>query len=121
MVSTSKTKLEELDQTKSGSVRKYDAMEWLRQLDKPEPGEIAEAMVERPSWFEGSSFPASHSRVRIEGEPEFIETVAPLFREVLNEQDEETLVSLSLQEIEDRDTGKPTGNYALYLMLEERG
>jgi hypothetical protein len=54
------------------------------------------------------------------GDPQFIETVAGLFSWIVDMEDYSRRVEINLQQVEDRDTGETTGNYALYLSVAER-
>lgn len=115
------TELERLPTTKSGSVKKSDAIEWLDSLDRPSSAELRRATVEKPSDFSGSTFPADISTIRLTGDPEFIETIAGLFTWIVDMEDYSRRVEINLKETEDRETSEDTGNYALYLSVAERG
>lgn len=115
------TELESLPTTKSGTIPKSEAMEWLKNRDRPSSAELKRATVEKPSDFEGSSYPADISNIRVTGDPEFIETIAGLFSWIVDMEDYSRRVEINLKETEDRDTGEETGNYALYLSVAERG
>ena len=114
------TRLEQLSTTQSGSVKKSDAMEWLEDLSPPSSAELRHAVVEKPSDFSGSTFPTDISTIRLTGDPQFIETVAGLFKWIVNMEDYSRRVEINLKRTEDRDTGETTGNYALYLSVAER-
>ncbi|SMO72832.1 hypothetical protein [Halorubrum cibi] len=118
---STKTKLESLPTTKSGSIPKSEAMDWLKDRDRPSGAEMKRAMMEKPSDFEGSTYPTDISNIRITGDPQFIETIAGLFRWVVDMEDYSRRVEINLKETEDRETGEKTGNYALYLSVAERG
>lgn len=113
--------LSELPTTQSGAVRKKDAMRWLKRLKKPSDEEIRKAVVPKPNDFSGSTYPTNISTIRLTGDPEFVETVAGLFKTITQFESGNTRVEVNLQETEDRDTGEDTGNYALYLSVAERG
>ena len=113
--------IEELPTTASGNVSKSDAMEWLQSLARPSDSELQEAIVPKPSDFSGSTYPTSISNIRITGDPAFLETMAGLFKPILELENSSTRVEINLKETEDRDTGEETGNYALYLSVAERG
>jgi DNA-directed RNA polymerase subunit M/transcription elongation factor TFIIS len=115
-----KTRLEELQTTQSGTVKKSDAMEWLEDLERPSSAELKRGIVEKPNDFSGSTFPADISTIRLTGDPQFIETVAGLFSWIVDMEDYSRRVEINLQQVEDRDTGETTGNYALYLSVAER-
>jgi hypothetical protein len=115
------TDLQRLPTTDSGAVKKRDATRWLEALDEPSPVELRRAVVPRPQGFSGSTYAADVSNVRVTGDAEFVETVAGLFRPPLEMESHRTRLEISLQETEDRETGEPTGNYALYLGVVERG
>ena len=114
------TNLERLPTTKSGSVKKSDAMEWLDGLDRPSSAELRQAVTEKPSDFSGSTFPTDISTIRLTGDPHFIETIAGLFSWMVDMEDYSRRVEINLKETEDRKTGETTGNYALYLSVTER-
>ena len=114
------TDLERLSTTDSGSVRKRNATRWLESLDEPSPVELRRAVVPKPRGFSGSTYAADVSNVRVTGDAAFVETVAGLFRPLLETESRRTRLEINLQETEDRETGEPTGNYALYLGVAER-
>lgn len=118
---SSQTELEDLPMTKSGSVKKADAMEWLADRERPSTAELRRSVLEKPSDFTGSTFPEDISTVRLTGDPRFIETVAGLFSWIVDMEDYSRRVEINLKETEDKETGEQTGNYALYLSLAERG
>lgn len=118
---TKKTELESLPTTKSGNIPKSKAMDWLKNRDRPSGAEMRRATIEKPSDFEGSSYPADISNIRVTGDPQFIETIAGLFSWIVDMEDYSRRVEINLKETEDRDTGEETGNYALYLSVAERG
>lgn len=116
-----RTELESLPTTKSGTIPKSEAMDWLKSRDRPSGAEMRRATVEKPSGFEGSTYPTDVSNIRVTGDPQFIETVAGLFSWIVDMEDYSRRVEINLKETEDRDTGEETGNYALYLSVAERG
>lgn len=63
----------------------------------------------------------SISNVRITGDPAFLETIAELFKPLLELENTSTRVEINLKETEHPDTGEKIGNYALYLSVAERG
>ena len=115
------TELEELPTTGSGHVRKKHAMDWLDGLDEPDPEDLKEAVIPKPSGFTGSKYPTEISEVRITGAPEFVEAIAGFLKPLKDYEDDRTRVEINLQRTEDRDTGVLTDNYALYLSIAERG
>lgn len=115
------TELEELPTTKSGNVKKKDAMEWLENRERPSGADLRGAMLEKPNDFTGSTFPTDISTIRLTGDPQFIETIAGLFAWIVDMEDYSRRVEINLTETEDKETGERTGNYALYLSLAERG
>jgi len=117
---TIQTDLEELPTTKSGNVKKADAMEWLEALDRPSSAELRQAVMEKPSDFSGSTFPTDISTIRLTGDAHFLETIAGLFTWIVDMEDYSRRVEINLKETEDRATGESTGNYALYLNVTER-
>lgn len=114
------TDLERLPTTNSGSIRKRDATQWLESLDEPSSTELRRAVVPKPRGFSGSTYAADVSNVRVTGDAEFVETVAGLFGPLLGMEGRRTRLEINLKETEDRETGEPTGNYALYLGVAER-
>lgn len=116
-----KTDLERLPTTESGSIKKAHAMEWLENRDRPSGADLRRTMIEKPADFSGSTYPTDISTVRLTGSPEFIETIAGLFRWIVDMEDYSRRVEINLKETEDRETGAQTGNYALYLSVAERG
>jgi len=122
----SDTQLEELDTTQSGTIRKKDAMQWLQDLEDPEIPEsvktdLIKSVIPKPDGHSGSAFPTPISQVRVTGRPEFIESVARLFKWFTLWESSATRLSINLQKIEDRDSGELTDNYALYLSTAMRG
>lgn len=117
---STKTRLEELQTTQSGTVKKSDAMEWLEELERPSSSELKRAIVEKPNDFSGSTFPTEISTIRLTGDPQFIETIAGLFSWFVGMEDYSRRVEINLQRVEDRETGERTDNYALYLSVAER-
>jgi len=114
------TQLGRLDTTDTGSVKKVDAMQWLENLDEPTRKEFKDAIVEKPDGFSGSTFPTDISTIRVTGNANFIETVAGLFKPILDMEDYRTYVEINLQKVEEKDSGELTDNYALYLSVAER-
>lgn len=112
--------LNDLPTTSSGAVRKKDAMQWLDSLDKPSDRELKEAILPKPNNFTGSTYATSVSNIRITGDPQFIETVAGLFKSIQDFEDEHTRIEINLQQTENKETGELTGNYALYLSVARR-
>lgn len=126
--------LTELPTTKSGAVRKTHALDWFESLtetnyrdvsdvsalDTPDR-ELIESITIKPDGFEGSTYAAPVSNIRLTGTPEFIEVAARRFAPLAVFESEVTLLSINLQRVEDRDTGELTDNYALYLSATERG
>ena len=113
--------LERQPTTKSGSVRKRDAMDWLKRLDEPSDEELIAAVTHKPDEFSGSTFATPVSQVRVTGDSEFIAAVAGLLKPMLAWESSATRLDLKVQQVEDRDTGELTDNYALYLGAAERG
>lgn len=118
---TVRTELESLPTTKSGNIPKSEAMDWLKEQPRPSGAEMRRATMEKPSDFEGSTYPTDISNIRVTGDPNFIETIAGLFSWIVDMEDYSRRVEINLKETEDRETGEKTGNYALYLSLAERG
>ena len=114
-------RLKELETTESGTVKKRNAVGFVESLDEPTEEEIEESITVKPEDFEGSTFPTDISNVRVTGDAEFVATMAGLFKPFLDMEDHQNRLEINLQEIEDRDTGELTGNYALYLSVAERG
>jgi hypothetical protein len=115
------TELEQLETTASGSVRKQDAMRWLQQLDDANDDEaLIGAVVPKPEDHSGSGFPTPYSGIRVTGTPAFITQIAKLLKPLLVWESSATRVALKVQQIEDRDSGELTDNYALYLSVAER-
>ena len=113
--------LERQPTTKSGSVRKSDAMAWLKRLDDPSDEELIAAVTHKPDEFSGSTFATPVSQVRVTGDATFIAAVAGLLKPMLAWESSATRLDLKVQQVEDRETGELTDNYALYLGAAERG
>jgi hypothetical protein len=113
------TDLERFATTDSGSVKKRNATRWLDALEEPSPTELRRAVVPKPQGFSGRTYAADVSIVRVTGDAEFVETVAALFRPLLEMDEGRTRLEMDLQGTEDRETGEATGNYALYLGVAE--
>jgi hypothetical protein len=121
-----RSELEDLKTTDSGTIRKKDAMDWLQKLDEADIPESVEddlikSVVPKPDDHSGSAFPTTISQVRITGRPEFIKNVARLFKWFNTWESSATRLAINLQKIEDRDSGELTENYALYLSTAMRG
>jgi hypothetical protein len=114
------TELEQLETTKSGSVRKQDAMRWMNQLDDPNEDDLLRSVVPKPEDHTGSTFATPISTIRVTGTPAFVTQVAKLLQPLLVWESSATRVALNVQRIEDRETGELTDNYALYLSVAER-
>jgi len=115
------TDLERLEKSDTGNVKKADAMNWMERRDAPTDKELKAAITPKPSTFSGSTFPTEISNIRVTGDPEFIETIAGLFKPILDLENPHTRVEINLQQIQDRDSDALTDNYALYLSVAERG
>lgn len=115
------TELEQLATTKSGSIRKQDALDWLETLDTPSDKELIAAVTPKPTDHSGSKYATAISSIRVTGAPEFVETVAALLTPLLAWESSATRLALNLQQTEDRDSGDLTENYALYLSAAVRG
>jgi hypothetical protein len=113
--------LESLETTKSGAVRKADAMEWLANLDDPTDEELLSAVTIKPNTHSGSTFAEPISTVRLTGDADFIAAAAALLKPLLAFESSATRCELKVQKVEDRDTGELTDNYALYFNVAERG
>jgi hypothetical protein len=115
------TALSDLPTTDSGSIRKQDAMEWMWSLDDPDEDELIGTLIPKPDGFEGSTFATPISTVRVTGRPAFIQAVAKLLQPLLVWESSATRVALNVKQVQDRETGEFTDNYALYLSAAERG
>ena len=115
------TDLEKLPSTKSGAVKKKNAVKWLQNCERPNSSELKRSMLPKPAGFEGSTFETDISNIRVTGDAQFIETIAGLLKPILDLENDETRVELNLQRTKIRDTKQYTGNYALYLSVTERG
>lgn len=113
--------LEELPTTDSGSVRKKDALQWMQSLGDADEDDLLAAVEPKPDDHSGSSFPTPYSGIRVTGTPEFITEVARLLQPLLAWESSATRLELKVQQIEDRESGELTDNYALYLSVAERG
>lgn len=82
---------------------------------------MIQSVVPKPQNHSGSAFPTPISQIRITGRPEFIEQVARLFQWFNVFESSATRLAIKLQQIEDRETGELTDNYALYLSAAVRG
>lgn len=116
-----KRSLEALPKTDSGSVKKEDAVKWLESLDPPTKTELLDSIVAKPSGHSGSTFATPISNIRLTGGPEFIETWAAVLKPFLEKESVKTRLEVNLQQIENRETGELTNNFALYLSVAERG
>ena len=113
--------LVDLETTDSGSVRKSDAMQWMKQLDEPDEDDLIAAVEPKDNDHTGSTYATCISNIRFTGTPEFITEVAKLLKPLLAWESSATRLELKLQQIEDRDSGELTDNYALYLSAAMRG
>ncbi len=114
--------LTELPLTKSGAVRKADAMTWLDSLDTEMDTErLLGTVIPKPYRHTGSTFATPISNIRVTGTPEFITEVARLLKPLTAYESSATRLQLSLQRVKDRESGRLTPNYALYLSVAMRG
>lgn len=112
--------LEGLPSTKSGAIRKRDSVEWLRQLNRPSAVDLKASVLPKPVGFTGSTYETDISNFRVTGDARFIETVAALLQPLLDLENDETRLEISLKRTKVRDTSQYTGNYALYLSVADR-
>lgn len=117
----SSSSLSDLPTTSSGSVRKRDAMDWMESLGEPDEDELLSTVVPKPNDHSGSSFATPISNIRVTGRPDFITAVTKLLKPLLAWESSVTRLAINLQQIEDRDTGELTDNYAIYLSTAMRG
>jgi len=75
--------LERQPTTKSGSVRKTDAMAWLKRLDEPSDEELIAAVTHKARRVLRSTFATPVSQVRVTGDATFIAAVAGLLKPML--------------------------------------
>lgn len=115
------SELRSLPTTESGAVRKADAMNWLEELNEPDESDLLSSVTPKPTSHSGSTHATPISNIRVTGEPEFIENFAGFLKPFLGLENEDMRLELKVQQIEDRDTGDLTDNYALYLNVAERG
>lgn len=113
--------LSELPTTDSGAIRKKHSMDWMESLGEPDEDELLSTVVPKPNGHTGSSYPEPISNIRVTGTPDFITAVAKYLKPLLAWESTATRLAINLQQIEDRDTGELTGNYALYLSTAMRG
>jgi hypothetical protein len=114
-------KLEQLNTTQSGSIRKSDAMNWMKNLGEPDQEKIVSKVQPKSKDHSGSTFPKSISNIRVTGDPEFITEFAKLLKPLLVWESSATRIELNLKQIKDRETEELTGNYALYFSVASRG
>lgn len=112
--------LSELPTTDSGSIQKQDAMKWMQQLGEPQENELIQTVVPKPVDHSGSTFATPISNVRVTGTPEFVTVVAKLLKPFLTWESSATRLAINLKQIENRETGEFTDNYALYLSAAMR-
>lgn len=115
------TKLRSLPTTDSGAVRKADAMKWLEGLDEPDEREMVSSVTPKSTSHSGSTYATPISNIRVTGKPDFIENFAGYLKPFLELENDDTRLELNVEQVEDRDTGELTENYALYLSVAERG
>jgi hypothetical protein len=95
-------------------------MNWMKQLDEPTEDELIQTVIPKPEDHSGSTFATPISNIRVTGTPEFITAVAKLLKPFLTWESSATRLAINLQQIEDRETGELTDNYALYLSAAMR-
>lgn len=110
-----------LPETNSGHIRKRNALEWLVRLPEPATEPLLDSVVPQPADFSGSKYPTPISTVRLTGDAAFIAAAARQFRSFNAFENERTRLQITLQRATDRETGRLTDNYALYLSVAERG
>lgn len=115
------TDLERLPRTKSEYVPKEKAVQWLVNRPEPTPEEIIESVITKPYGQTGKTFGKQISDVRIKGDAEFVETIAGLLRPFVACESVNTRLEIKLQKVKEKDTGKETEAWSLYLKAVERG
>lgn len=96
------TELGTLSSTKSGSIRKEDAIQWLSNLNRLNPTELRPSILPKPAGFEGSTYATDVSSIRVTGDARFIGTIAGLLEPLMAMENDETRVELNLQRTKDR-------------------
>lgn len=115
------TDIERLKPTDSGTIRKDDSTEWLANRSIPTDEELLKTVIPQKYGETGKTFHKPISDIRIKGDAEFVETAAGLFKS-FNELDiGNTRLSISLQKVDDQETGRTTDIWVLYLRAVERG
>jgi len=114
------TELEELPTTKSGAIKKQNAMKWLNSLDEPDKESMKKSIVAKPYHHTGSTYAEDISTIRLTGDAEFITEVAKMFKWMIEFERALTRLEINLKQLEN-DDGELTDNYALYLSAAERG
>lgn len=114
------TRLDDLPMTSAGQVPKRHALRWLSEVDDTQPDQLTEVIVPKPKGFTGNKLPTPISDLRITGDSTYLEAIAGLIKPVRTLENDETRLDLKLEKIKDRETGKMTENYVLYLSVAER-
>jgi len=114
------TALVDLPTTDSGSVRKTDAMRWMKHLGAADAAELIGVVVPKPGDHDGSTVAPSISNVRVTGAAPFITAVATLLQPLLVWESSATRVALNVKQVDDRESGELTDNYALYISAAKR-
>ena len=114
-------RLEQLNTTQSGSIKKKHALQWIKDLGDPDEEELITEIHPKPKNHSGSTFPEPISNIRVTGNPEFITEFAKLLKPLLLWESSATRIELNLKQIKDRETEELTDNYALYFSVASRG
>ena len=115
------TDLEELPRTENEYVKKDDSVQWLKERSEPTPEEIMNSVISKPYGQTGKTFNKPFSDVRIKGDARFVETVAGLLKSFVDCESVNTRLDIQLQKVKDKETGKPTDTWSLYIKSAERG
>lgn len=115
------TDLESLPTTDSGHIKKDDATSWMESLPDYDVEDVLDSVKSKPTTQSGSLMGTDVSNIRVSGDAEFITRFAALMKPILDFENSDTRVAITLSQVEDNDTGELSDNYSLYLNVADRG
>jgi hypothetical protein len=104
-------------QRKPERLSKHAALDYWRR--RPDNVDICRHIRPVPYTHKGSTF--TQDGIRVTGTREFIDDMLSVLKPLLSKENGQTRLALNMAEAVDRETGKPTGTWTLYVQVHERG
>lgn len=104
--------------TKQKEAKRLLKQEFLEYWAELEPGQ---ELPITPVPYEHTGSTYSEDCIRITGSRDFVDAVLSRFKDLLQREAAKTRLHVTYQEIVDRDLGIPTGSWAAYIQVHERG